>query len=750
MSAVSPTATLPGASWRGDLLGALNATAAMLPFVVSYGFIAYGALGASAAQAGLTASVIAVVLGGAVMAALGGSRLPSASPSASSCLIVAAAVLGLLRDPALPVHSPAGSALLLACVALVVVAGGLLTMLLGTLKAGSLVRFVPQPVLAGLMNGVAILLVLSQLEPMLGLAPGSLTRDGLRAVMAWQPAALAIALATVAAVVLAAWRWPRAPAPLVALVVAGLAVWLWQSNAAPGSAAAALQRIGELDVELPRPDALMPLADTRTWALLARHFPALAFNALLIAVIGALESVMNLSAVQQRLDDRSDPNRELLAVGAANVVSGLFGGLPVVYMRLRVIATLNGGGRRRAAMWLGCLLLALTFTIGLPLVEPLSTAVIAGVVVALAWTLVDRWTRQLVAHWWRGDHSADLRRSLIIVVVVSVVMVVWGIGAGAVIGVLLAAVSFIRTLNRQVVRNRYSAADFPSRRVYETRDEAALAPLRSRIRVLELEGALFFGNADRLAQEAEGLASDTLDLVVDLRRISTIDASGAVALAQLGQRLGGRGIRLRLAGVRPSERHARALLAHGIAFAAPDDRSVQSSGLRVYQDLDRATEAAELHVLAAAAPEHLPRAVALADCRVLAGLDSMQLATLSRHLRERRLAAGVRLFGEGEPGLSLYVLTEGSISVVDPRRGQRFATLSPGMCFGETALLDGGGRSADAVADVASVVHELTKDALGPLQRDEPELAAQLYWNLAQHLSERLRAASSAWRREAN
>jgi anti-anti-sigma regulatory factor len=481
-----------------------------------------------------------------------------------------------------------------------------------------------------------------------------------------------------------------------------------------------------------------------------RHAPMLAVNALLLAVIGALESVMNLSTVQQRLDDRGDPNRELLAVGAATVVSGLFGGLPVVYMRLRAIATLNGGGRGRAAVWLGCLLLALTFTIGLPLVELLSTAVIAGVVIALAWTLVDRWTRQLAFHWWRGDRSTDLRRSLFIVAIVALVMVVWGIGAGVAVGVVLAAVGFIRTLNRQVVRNRYSAAEFPSRRVYQAGDEAALAPLRSRVRVLELEGALFFGNADRLAQEAEGVAADTLDLVVDLRRISTIDASGAVALARLGEALGRRGIRLRLAGVRPSERHGRALLAHGIAFAAPDDRSVQSSGLRVYPDLDRAVEAAELHVLAAAAPEHVPHAVALADCRVLAGLSAAQLATLSRHLHERRLAAGERLFGEGEPGLSLYVLTEGSISVVDPRRGQRFATLSPGMCFGETALLDGGGRSADAVADVASVVHELTKDALGQLQRSEPELAAQLYWNLAQHLSERLRAASSAWRREAN
>ena len=395
-------------------------------------------------------------------------------------------------------------------------------------------------------------------------------------------------------------------------------------------------------------------------------------------------------------------------------------------------------------------MLALTFTVGLPLVEPLSTAVVAGVVVALAWTLVDRWTRQLAVRWWRGDRSADLRRSLVIVAIVCAVMVLYGIGAGVAVGLLVAVLAFIRTLNRQVVRNRYTAADFPSRRVYDAGDEAVLAPLRSRIRVLELEGALFFGNADRLADEAEGLVADTLDLVVDLRRISTIDASGAVAVARLGQALGRRGIDLRLAGVRASDRHGSALLAHGVAFAAPDHRGRDSVGLCVYPDLDRAVEAAELHALATLSARDVPAAVSLADCRVCAGLSAAQLAVLARHLHERTLAPGEQLFAEGEPGLSLYVLTEGSISIVDARRGQRFATLSPGMCFGEAALLDGGGRTAAAVADVATVVHELTKVSLAELQRDESELAAQLYWNLARHLSERLRAASSAWRREAN
>ena len=747
------TAMRPGSrgiSWRGEILGALNATAAALPFVITYAFIAFGALGDAAAQVGLTASVIALVIGGAAMAALGVSRLPTAGPSASACLIVAGAVLSLTGDPALDVHSPRGIALLLATLGLVVVASGVLTVLLGVVRAGSLVRFVPQPVLAGLMNGVAVLIVLSQLAPMLGLRHGALAHAAfLDAWTSWQGAALVAALATAALMAFAMRRSPRAPAPLMALVVAGFAVWLWQSHAAPGSDVAALHRIGPLTATLPRPDALGPLFDPAAWPLLIAHAPTLALTAVLLAGVGALESMLNLATVQALLDDRSDPNHELIAVGAANVLSGLFGGLPLVFQRLRSLAIISAGGRSRVSVAIGCVLLALVFALGLPLIEAMSTAVVAGVVVMLAWQLVDQWSRRLVERWWAGDRSGDLRKSLLITALVASVMVGWNYAAGVGLGVIVSMIVFVRTLNRQLVRTRYTAADFPSRRSYTDADEAALAPLRPRIAVIELEGALFFGSADRLVQEADRVDPAASDVVVDLRRISTIDATGALALVQLGRRLARRGVPLLLAGVRRDDRHGEALLAHGVPLAT-DATSVDGAALRSFADVDRAIEAAERHALDRAAPGHASRRVELAACHLLDGLSAAQFATLAPHLHERRLGAGERLFAQGAPGRALYVITEGAISVVEQTRGQRFATLSPGMCLGETAVLDGGGRTADAVAEVPSVVHELSKASFDALQRSDPEIAAQLYRNLSRHLSQRLRAASTGWRKAAD
>ena len=151
VAAVLPTrASRPG--WRGEIAGGLNATAAMLPFVLTFGYIVFGAAGATAAQIGLTASVVSVVVGALVMVLASRARMPTAAPSASTSLILGTLVVSLLEDPVLSPATAAGAARLLACTGATVVAAGVLLVVLGVLRVGRLARFVPQPVLAGFMN----------------------------------------------------------------------------------------------------------------------------------------------------------------------------------------------------------------------------------------------------------------------------------------------------------------------------------------------------------------------------------------------------------------------------------------------------------------------------------------------------------------------------------------------------------------------------------------------------------------------
>ncbi|MCW5636611.1 MAG: SLC26A/SulP transporter family protein [Rubrivivax sp.] len=763
----------PVAPWGREALGALNATAALLPLALSFGLVAFGVAGAAARPAALMATVVAVVLGALAYVLLGRSVLPTAAPSSSAALLLGACVARLVQDPAMQPATPGGLALLFAAAARAVAAGGAGLVLLGLLRAGALVRYVPQPVLAGFMNGVAVLMVAAQLPVLLGIAAEVLARQGVAAFAQWQWPALVAALATAAIGWTVQRRWPRAPAALVALVFGTLVVLGAQAlggaaGAAGVTGAFALPAFGSMGLAWPEPHPLVRLADGTVWAVIARHAPTLAATAGLLALIGALESALNIAAVDQHTNRRTSVNRELVALGAANIVSGLLAGLPVIYLRLRAMTTFAGGGRSWRAALLGCVFLALAFALTLPLIAHVPLAVVGGIVVMLAWGLVDHWTRRLVAQWWRGERTPETQWSLAVVGVVCGVTLVAGFVAAVGAGVLLSMLIFVRAMNRSLVRLRYTAAEIPSRRVYPVALEERLAQLRPRIAVIELEGALFFGNVDRLAQEAwlaahegalraapvpgatppaaahEVRSAPPGFLVLDLRRVSTVDASGAVGLAQLRARLAREGTTMLLAGVTPDNRHGRALQAQGVLQA--DGHAADGAPWPLHADTDHAIEAAELALLQAAQADLATLAVPPEGNMLLDGVAAERVAQLVPRLVPRRLAAGERLFAQGDPGRSLFLLAEGSVSVLDHDRGQRFVSFSPGMCFGETAVLDGGGRTADALADVPSTVYELPVGLLHELQHDEPELAAQIYRNLALHLSLRLRDAAGAWR----
>jgi SulP family sulfate permease len=154
---------------RGGVMDALTA----LAIVLTLGLLAFSSLGASAASVGIPAAMAGVVVGGLVFAALAGSAVPTAGPTSAPTLIVASLVATLVADPEARVADPAGLAAVLALCGVAVVLAGVFQILFAAAGAHRLARRVPQPVLAGFMNGVALLILLAQVPPLLGLPPVS-------------------------------------------------------------------------------------------------------------------------------------------------------------------------------------------------------------------------------------------------------------------------------------------------------------------------------------------------------------------------------------------------------------------------------------------------------------------------------------------------------------------------------------------------------------------------------------------------
>ena len=712
-------------------VGALSSVA----IVITLGVLALAPLGA--ATAGVTASFLAVTVSAAVYALAGRSLLPVGGPTSALAVIVAALVARLAASPARPPDPAAALAAMLAAVGCAVVLMGAVQLLLAALRLGRFARLVPQPVLAGFMNGVALIIVLGQLPALLALAPGAWAEQGLGAWRGAVPGALVLGLGTAAvAAGLAAWR-PRWPSALLAL---GLAVAVAAAAAGLGAGALVGPNLPPLAAPAAATGPAAGLLDRSVLALIAAHPGLVVVSGLVMALVGSLEGLMNLRAVDQVLHARHDENRELAAMGWSNLVGGVVGALPMTMLRARAVSIERAGGHGRRAALGAVLLSALLLGGAGATLAWVPQAALAGLMLVVAASLVDPRTPQLLRQWRQPERRAAVTPALLTMAAVALATATLGPGAGVGLGVVLATLVFLRRLRSHTVRWQGTARSRPSRRVYPPALEAALQPLRERVAVFELEGALFWGNAERVADQVEAVPAGCHSVVLDLRRVSGFDESAAVELALLARRLADRGTALMLAGPPGPASEGRAWGEHVGQLAA-------TAALPGWPDTDRAVEHAERRLLAeqALAPDVLGHPVPLADSALLQGLAPAQQQRLAAAMEPLRLPAGQALFREGEAADALYVLTRGSVTVV-AGDATRYVSFSPGTALGELALLDGGGRSADAVADQDAELCRLSRRALARLADEEPALAAELYRRIALQLAGRLRVASAAWR----
>jgi MFS superfamily sulfate permease-like transporter len=718
-------------SLRSDLPGGLVTAIASLAFALTFGMVALAPLGPERAELGIRAGLIAAIVGNLVAAALSGTALPVTGPRASITLVQGAFVAGLVADPALRVDD------ILALSALCVACAGAFQALFGALRVGTLVKFVPYPVVAGFMCGVAVLIVLAQLPHVLGVGPGALRMPGLGWVAALQPWTAAVSVATAVMVFVAAPRSRRLPAALIGLAGGTALYYALRATVADTGLG---PTVGALPASLPLPTALVGVPGLLGTGVATKHLVALVTSAAVIAIIGALDSLLGAAAIDNVTETRHRANRELVAQGVGNMASALFGGCAIALSPAQAIAGWRAGGRTRVTSYVSSAALLVLMIGGTQVLSAVPIAVLAGIMLVVAWNLVDTWTRSLLRRLVANPRDQFAWSSAAVVVLVAGAMVGISFVFAVVAGLFLSMALFIAAVNRSLVRTVHDGAARPSRRVYGPAEEERLAPARSRIKLVELQGALFFGSTERLSTQVEALSKAADYVVLDLRRVTDIDATGALVLEQLVKRRQAAGVHVALAGLTAKGRLGSALLASG-TFVAPETR-------RWFVDADRAIEWAELRLIREAT--HGPRReIPLDQLTLMAGLDAQELAIVREQLKRQELNPDEVLFREGESGNRLYVLARGAVSIVVHGRDgadSRLVTFAPGSLFGEAALFDGAERSASAIAAEDAVVYSLSRTTLNALAVTHPALANKLLFNLGRHLSGRLRQTTASLR----
>lgn len=291
---------------------------------------------------------------------------------------------------------------------------------------------------------------------------------------------------------------------------------------------------------------------------------------------------------------------------------------------------------------------------------------------------------------------------------------------------------------RSVIRRIVHGNVVRSKRVRTSEERRVLDEAGAAVCVIEAQDVLYFGSAERLLREAAKLAESASTLILDLRRVYAVDEAARKLLAQLHGTLKQKGCALVFANV-----HTQGPLADLHAFLT----SACPSAL-IYEHRDQALEAAENDIIARAAPGRARAKFGLAQLDLFRGLDTDAVKALEAAAKPMQFETGQVIVREGDPARLFFVITSGSASVrlnvagEAGKRSVRVAAIGPGMSFGEMALLDGGVRSADVVADERVVAYGFSVDELQELGRTHPQILIVMFGNMARDLSERLRRTS--------
>jgi SulP family sulfate permease len=500
------------ADLRADALAGLTVAVVALPLSLAIA-IASGV----APEQGL----IAAVVGGFLVSALGGSRFQIGGPAGAFIVLVAAAVAEIGVPGMI----------------LATLMSGVMLLLVGALKLGTYVKYIPYPVTVGFTAGIGLIILASQVAPFLGLTLAgpepSAILPKLGALWAARatltPAALAVALGSAALILVLRRLQPHWPGMLIAVALASATVALLGLPVETVGS-----RFGEMPRGLPFP-ALPPLTPAAVQA-------ALPF-AISFTLLGAIESLLSAVVADGMTGRRHRSNVELVGQGAANLATALFGGMPVTGTIARTATNVRAGGRTPVAGMIHALALLAFMLVAAPLVALIPLAALAGVLAVVAWGMIER---EAVLTLMRAS-----RTDALVTASVFLLTVFRDLTEAIVVGVALGALLFIKRMSEAVaVEPAHGERDL------------ALAADPDFV-IYRVKGAFFFASAATVGSVLERIADRHRAFVVDLEAVPFIDSTGARAIELLARKAERQGVRVALTGLGPAI--APVLAAHGVA-----------------------------------------------------------------------------------------------------------------------------------------------------------------------------------------
>ena len=467
---------------------------------VTVGFVALPLAMAFAIASGLSpqSGLYCAIVAGGLISLLGGSRVQIGGPTGAFVVIVAGIAARYGVDG------------LFMCTML---AGGIL-IALGVTGMGSAIRFIPRPVVVGFTNGIAVLIASTQIRDFFGLKMASVPseflprmRALLQAADTWSPAATALSAGALVCIIVAARISRRMPGSIIVLVVATIAVGIFGLN---------VETIGSRFGGVPGglPALQLPRFHLATLG-------ALVMPAVTVAMLGAIESLMSATVADRLSGDRHDPNVELVAQGIANIASPLVGGLPATGAIARTATNVRSGARTPVAGVIHAVTLLLILLFAAPLARHIPLAVLSAILLFVAYNM---------GEWREIPELLRLTKTDVTVWIVTFELTVFtDLTIAVSVGMALAALLFIRRVVDTTTVSAVTDEYVREGHVHSLQTK----PIPRYVKIFRIHGPFLFGTTDKLHVVYDHVSSLPEIVILRLRNMTALDATGLRALEEL-------------------------------------------------------------------------------------------------------------------------------------------------------------------------------------------------------------------------
>lgn len=443
--------------------------------------------------------IITAVIAGFIVSALGGSKVQIGGPTGAFIVIV----YGVIQQYGI-------SGLTVATII-----AGVLLVLLGVFKLGTVIKFIPYPVVVGFTSGIAVTIFTTQMTDVFGISFGGETVPGdfigkwmlyfkhFNTVNWWN---FIVSVTSVIIIAVTPRISKKIPGSLVAIILVTIGVWCLKSFFGIDS----IDTIGDrFSINSQLPKAEMPALD---WEAIKNLFPV----AVTIAALGAIESLLSATVADGMISDHHNSNTELIALGVANMVTPIFGGIPATGAIARTMTNINNGGRTPVAGMIHAVVLLLILLFLMPLARFIPMACLAGVLVVVSYNMSG----------WRSFTALlkNPKSDVIVLLITFFLTVIFDLTVAIAVGLLLACLLFIKRIMETTEITAIKEEIHVEDEAGIMHDESITIP--AGVEVYEINGPYFFG----VATQFEELMSDFRDKskvrVIRMRKVPFIDSTG--------------------------------------------------------------------------------------------------------------------------------------------------------------------------------------------------------------------------------